>query len=74
VIWCVVPPELEADLHDRLVAYYADNPAVTVVVDRRSGRERRSGAAAEEHAEKRKPGDRRRHGGGGFVSTDVRDP
>ena len=42
VIYCVVPKELEAELYDRLVAYYADNPAVTVIVDRRTGPDRRN--------------------------------
>ena len=37
MIYCVVPRELEAELYDKLVAYYADNDAVTVIVDRRTG-------------------------------------
>jgi hypothetical protein len=73
VIYCVVPPEFEAELYDRLVAYYAERPDVTVVVDRRTG-ERRSNRGAWEHTEKRQPGNRRRSGSGGFVSTTVRDP
>ena len=28
MIYCVIPPELEAELYDRLVAYYSDNPTV----------------------------------------------
>jgi hypothetical protein len=42
VIYCVIPPELEHELFDRLVAYYADNRDVTVIVDRRRGPDRRS--------------------------------
>jgi len=60
VIYCVIPRELEADLFDKMVAYYADNPNVTVIVDRREGVDRRS---AQEHAsfkERRQTRDRRR--------------
>jgi hypothetical protein len=42
VIYCVVPPELKDELYDKLVAYYAHNPDVTVILDRREGRDRRS--------------------------------
>jgi hypothetical protein len=42
VIYCVIPPELEDELYGRLVAYYADNPDVTVIIDRRQGPDRRS--------------------------------
>ncbi len=43
VIYCVIPHELEAELYDRLVEYYADNPNVTVIVERREGPDRRRG-------------------------------
>jgi hypothetical protein len=46
VIYCVVPRELEAELYDRLVEHYRDNPNVTVIVERREGRNRRSGLRA----------------------------
>jgi hypothetical protein len=42
MIYCVVPPELEDELYDRLVEHYKDNPNVTVIVDRRTGPDRRS--------------------------------
>jgi hypothetical protein len=45
LIYCVIPPELEGELYDRLVEHYADNPDVTVIVDRRSGPDRRQGEA-----------------------------
>ncbi len=35
MIYCVVPPELEADLFEELSAYYADEPHVEVIRDRR---------------------------------------
>jgi hypothetical protein len=61
VIYCVVPPELEAELFDKLTAYYAGNPNVTVILDRRKGpNRRRRGADAGEFAEQRELRDRRR--------------
>ncbi len=41
MIYCVIPRELEAELYDKLVEYYKDNPDVTVIVDRRESGERR---------------------------------
>jgi hypothetical protein len=41
VIYCVVPPELKDELYEKMVAYYRENPNVTVIVDRRSGPDRR---------------------------------
>jgi hypothetical protein len=72
VIYCVVPPELKDELFEKLVAYYADKPEVTVVIDRRLGARRHEKTSVQ--LEQRLPGDRRRAGRGGFVSTDVRDP
>ena len=60
MIYCVVPPELEAELYDRLVAYYSDNPDVTVIIDRRSGPNRRQGKAKPEVEQQRVIRDRRR--------------
>jgi hypothetical protein len=57
VIYCVVPPELEAELYDKLVEYYKDNPNVTVIVDRRTGNDRRQGKSGGGNRETR---DRRR--------------
>jgi hypothetical protein len=45
MIYCVIPSELEDELHDKMLAYYADNPNVTVIVDRRAGPDRRRGKA-----------------------------
>ncbi len=58
MIYSVVPEELAPELYDRLVAYYADDPNVKVIIDRRH-RERRSGAGGAE-AEQREKRDRRR--------------
>ena len=41
MIYCVIPRELEAELYDKMVEYYKDNPNVTVIVDRREGPDRR---------------------------------
>ena len=45
MIYCVIPRELEAELYDKMVAYYRDNANVTVIVDRRKGPDRRRGKA-----------------------------
>ena len=45
MIFCVVPEELAPELYDRLATYYADDPNVEVIVDRRkSSRRGRSSA------------------------------
>jgi RNA polymerase sigma-70 factor (ECF subfamily) len=46
VLYCLIPPDLAADVHDELRRHFADDPEVEVVVerrrqDRRSGRDRR---------------------------------
>jgi len=60
VIYCVVPPEFEADLYEQLVRHYAASEGVTVIVDRRTGPDRRRGREAGELAERRQTRDRRR--------------
>lgn len=40
LIYCVVPPALADELFDGLVAHYAEDPNVTVIVDRRKGERR----------------------------------
>jgi hypothetical protein len=75
MIYCVVPRELEADLFEKLVAHYQDNPGVTVIVDRRQGPDPRRGKrGGDVAAEKRVTRDRRRaRVPGTFPSTDVPD-
>ena len=41
MIYCVIPRELEGELFEKMVRYYEDNLDVTVIVDRREGRDRR---------------------------------
>jgi hypothetical protein len=70
VIYCVVPPELEDELYERLVEHYKDNPNVTVIVDRRTGPDRRS-SGGRLLGGKRQVRDRRRGRiPGTFPSTD----
>jgi hypothetical protein len=69
MIYCVIPPALEDELYERMVAYYKDNPNVTVIVDRRSGPDRRRGR---EYGGMRELRDRRRlRAAGTFPSIDV---
>jgi hypothetical protein len=57
MIYCVIPRDLEADLYEKMVEYYKDNPNVTVIIDRRAGDDRRRGKA---FGGKRELRDRRR--------------
>lgn len=58
MIYCVIPAALADELHETLLAYYADDPNVTVIVDRRKG-DRRGRERAGEATEKRQLRDRR---------------
>ncbi|MDQ3742214.1 MAG: hypothetical protein M3320_06605 [Actinomycetota bacterium] len=60
MIYCVVPEELAPELYDKLAEYYADDPNVEVIIDRRRG-ERRSGEKPAD-ADQRVIRDRRRRG------------
>jgi hypothetical protein len=69
VIYCVIPRELEGELFEKMVAYYKDNPDVTVIVDRRRGPDRRG---EQTYGGKRVIRDRRRaRPTGSFPKTDV---
>jgi hypothetical protein len=71
VIFCVIPRELEADLYEKMVEYYKDNPNVTVIIDRREGPDRRHERADAAHKEQRQTRDRRRaRAAGTFLETD----
>jgi hypothetical protein len=74
VIYCVIPPELEDELFDKMVEYYKDNPNVTVIIDRRTGPDRRNRKGGDDaaHEQKRTIRDRRRPRiPGTFPDTDV---
>jgi hypothetical protein len=69
MIYCVIPRELEAELYDKMVEYYKDNPNVSVIVDRRDGPDRRDGKS---YGGKREIRDRRRQRvAGEFPETDA---
>jgi len=71
VIFCVIPRELEADLYEKMVEYYEDNPNVTVITDRREGPDRRSAQQDSAFKERRTIRDRRRaRAAGTFPATD----
>ena len=59
MIYCVIPRELESELFEKMVQYYAENPDVTVIVDRRVGGDRRRDRRAP-GAEQRRVRERRR--------------
>jgi hypothetical protein len=44
VIYCVVPKTLADELFEKLDQYYADDPNVTVIVDRRESSRRARGS------------------------------
>jgi hypothetical protein len=58
VIYCVVPETLAGELLDKLTDYYADDPNVTVIVDRRRNSRREvgsSGGGLREVRDRRRP-------------------
>ena len=69
MIYCVIPHELEEELYEKMVAYYRDNPNVTVIVDRRKGADRRRGKAYGGMRESRER--RRARPTGSFPKLDV---
>ncbi len=72
MIYCVIPPELKDELYDRLVEYYASNPNVEVIIDRRS-QDRRAGQGEvpDDVRERRQVRDRRRARPGTFPSVEL---
>lgn len=60
MIYCVVPEPLADQLFDKLTQYYAGDPNVTVIVDRRKASRRERGASAADGRERRERRDRRR--------------
>lgn len=77
MIYCVIPPELADELHDKLVAHYQNNPNVQVIIDRRHGdrrgdSERSQGGVSAEVRNRRETRDRRRARPGSF--PELHDP
>ena len=61
MIYCVVPKELEQELYPQLVAHYADDENVTVIVERRTAdRRARRGPVDPHQLQRRVIRDRRR--------------
>ena len=60
MIYCVVPEELAPELYDKLAEYYADDPNVEVIIDRRQGERRARDGDAQ--SDQRVLRDRRRRG------------
>lgn len=56
MIYCVVPDALADELFDKLTDYYAGDPNVEVIVDRRKGsrRDRSSGAGGQREVRDRR--------------------
>ena len=44
MIYCVVPEELAPELFEKLERHYADDPNVTVIIERRKGSRRGQGS------------------------------
>jgi hypothetical protein len=75
MIYCVIPPELEAELLPRMVEYYRDNPNVEVIVDRRARAGDRRAGERDAADERRQVRDRRRaRAMGTFPATEAFDP
>jgi hypothetical protein len=59
VIYCVVPDALAGELLEKLTSYYADDPNVSVIVDRRKSsrrdQRRSSGGGQREVRDRRRP-------------------
>jgi hypothetical protein len=57
VIYCVIPEPLAGDLYEKLTDYYASDPNVEVIVDRRkaSRRETSSGGGHRSVRDRRRP-------------------
>jgi hypothetical protein len=58
VIYCVVPEAMADNLLDKLTDYYAEDPNVTVIVDRRKSSRREansSGGGKREVRDRRRP-------------------
>jgi hypothetical protein len=69
MIYCVIPQALADELYDKMVAYYKEDPNVTVIIDRREGPDRRR-AAGNLSDERRVIRDRRqRRANGSFPPT-----
>jgi hypothetical protein len=60
MIYCVIPEPMADELLEKMEKYYADDPNVTVIVDRRRSERRGRGPVSEEDLKRRTVRDRRR--------------
>ncbi len=60
MIYCVIPEALEDELYQKMQAYYADDPNVEVIIDRRHTSRRGAGHDGSAASEQRVVRDRRR--------------
>jgi hypothetical protein len=60
VIYCVIPEALAEELYEKMKVYYAGDPNVEVIVDRRKTSRRRAGSDPSAGSEQRQVRDRRR--------------
>lgn len=68
MIYCVIPEVLADELHDKMKAYYKDDPNVEVIIDRRKSERRKGG----DGGGKRELRDRRRRrAAGSFPKIDA---
>jgi hypothetical protein len=60
VIYCVIPEALEDELFEKMQAYYAEDPNVEVIIDRRRSSRRSAGSDGTPDSNQRVVRDRRR--------------
>jgi hypothetical protein len=60
VIYCVIPEALEDELFEKMQAYYAEDPNVEVIIDRRHSSRRSAGSDGTPDSYQRVVRDRRR--------------
>jgi hypothetical protein len=68
MIYCVIPPALADDLYEKLTNYYATDPGVEVIIDRRKSERRERGSTG---GGKRTIRDRRRRRPGMFPRLEL---
>lgn len=73
MIYCVVPESMAEELYPRLAKYYAEDPNVEVIIDRRRGPDRRD-RAGRPPAQPESIRDRRRRRARGSFPPTVVDP
>jgi hypothetical protein len=70
MIYCVVPEPLADELYPKLSAYYAEDPNVTVIIDRRASERRDRGAPAPPDGRRETRDRRRARAAGDFPRID----